>query len=213
MEDSSGGRYTCRQAGPGACAGGPAARSASLAHRTSSRVTSCRAHHGLRDAPRTAPRHAQRASTHEHERSTSCSYYDVRMRAGPGRRCSRSMSSLLGASHENAKRNHNVKFGNTDNIRLAVAPTHAPASPLSPASASSMAMPARPPSPMPIAKTAVCTPTLLSCLLYPNDHATLAHIAASTAARLLCAEVRLDETIRLPYGAGGRTRSFAAKHA
>jgi hypothetical protein len=66
---------------------------------------------------------------------------------------------------------------------------------------------------MPIAKTAVCTPTLL----YPNDHATLAHIAASTAARLLCAEVRLDdnldETIRLPYGAGGRTRSFAAKHA
>ena len=74
---------------------------------------------------------------------------------------------------------------------------------------SSMAMPARPPSPMPIAKTAVCTPTLL----YPNDHATLAHIAASTAARLQCAEVRLDETIRLPYGAGGRTRSFAAKHA
>jgi hypothetical protein len=43
-----------------------------------------------------------------------------------------------------------------------------------------------------VAKTAVCTPTLL----YPYDHATLAHIAASTAARLLCAEVRLDETIR-----------------
>jgi hypothetical protein len=66
VEDSSGGRYTCRQAGPGegsywkACAGGPAARSASLAHRTSSHVTSCRStsrperrasHHATRSGP------------------------------------------------------------------------------------------------------------------------------------------------------------------
>ena len=118
------------------------------------------------------------------------------------------MSSLLGASHEITKTESDHESDSeiriyTDNIRLA--PTHAPAF----TGVRVVDGDARAP-PFP---NAHCQTTARRTLLYPNDHATLAHIAASTAARLLYAEVRLDETIRLPYGAGGRTRSFAAKHA
>jgi len=133
-------------------------------------------------------------------------YYDVRMRAARPPE----FTEYVVTSRSLTRNNQNgIRFGNTDlytdNIPIRLAPTHAPAF----TGVRVVDGDARAP-PFP---NAHCQTTARRTLLYPNDHATLAHIAASTAARLLYAEVRLDETIRLPYGAGGRTRSFAAKHA
>ena len=80
------------------------------AHRTSSRVTSCRAHHSLRHAS-----HATAASTHDGMSEVSCSYYDVRMRAAAAG-VHGSMTSLLGASlltnvTQMTKRNRIRKYG------------------------------------------------------------------------------------------------------
>jgi hypothetical protein len=135
-------------------------------------------------------------------------YYDVRMRAARPPE----FTEFVVTSRSLTRNNQNgIRFGTivtdlyTDNNAASHQPTHAPAF----TGVRVVDGDARAP-PFP---NAHCQTTARRTLLYPNDHATLAHIAASTAARLLYAEVRLDVTIRLPYGAGGRTRSFAAKHA